>query len=263
MIARLEDRGPELRRWLLSAAIVLVAHGALAAAVLHWPGDDDGDDATAAMVISLSPMPVAASLEHQELPDGPEQADSEASPEVASESVEDKLVEKVETRETHEVIPELDRMAEPEIALAALPPELKEEAPKRMEYQAPSIAAAPKSPQVEEVATLAAPNQGQAHVARSDAVPTWKRQIVNLIERNKRYPAAAQARGDRGTAVILFTLDRKGRVVSSRVVKTSGSSALDQEAIEVVRRVQPFPAPPEQMTGQEVSLTLPMKFIVR
>ena len=38
--------------------------------------------------------------------------------------------------------------------------------------------------------------------------------------------------------------NRKGMVIASRVAASSGSPALDQEAMALVRRAQPFPAPP-------------------
>ena len=41
---------------------------------------------------------------------------------------------------------------------------------------------------------------------------------------------------------MFFSLDRQGRVVDSRVVPSSGAAALDEEALALVRRAQPFPA---------------------
>jgi protein TonB len=52
-------------------------------------------------------------------------------------------------------------------------------------------------------------------------------------------------------------------VISSRVVTSSGSPALDREAIEMIRRSQPFPPPPAALPGAEVSLTVPVRFNMR
>ena len=43
---------------------------------------------------------------------------------------------------------------------------------------------------------------------------------------------------------LAFTIDRKGNVVSSRIEKTSGSTVLDAEALAMVKRAAPLPAPP-------------------
>jgi periplasmic protein TonB len=91
-------------------------------------------------------------------------------------------------------------------------------------------------------------------------VPTWKTQVVALLERNKRYPESAQSRRQEGVAQIFFSLDRQGRVIDSRVVRSSGASALDEEALALLRRAQPFPPPPPELSGQRVDLTVPIRF---
>jgi protein TonB len=52
-------------------------------------------------------------------------------------------------------------------------------------------------------------------------------------------------------------------VTSSHIVTTSGSTALDREALEMIKRSQPFPPPPAALTGAEVSLTVPVRFNMR
>jgi TonB family protein len=94
----------------------------------------------------------------------------------------------------------------------------------------------------------------------SDAdVADWKKMVVSSLERNKRYPAEALGRGESGVARIYFELDREGRVMSSRILSSSGSAMLDQEALDILRRASPFPAPPTSL-GQTVKLTVPIRF---
>jgi TonB family protein len=94
----------------------------------------------------------------------------------------------------------------------------------------------------------------------SEAILTWRTQVVALLERNKRYPETAQSRGEQGVAQVFFTLDRQGRVIDSRLRSSSGVSALDEEAVALVRRAQPFPPPPSEMPGERVDLTVPIRF---
>jgi protein TonB len=83
------------------------------------------------------------------------------------------------------------------------------------------------------------------------------------VERHKGYPASARTRHETGTAELAFTLDRNGKVVASRIVRTSGSAALDQETIDTVRRAQPFPPPPQNLSGETFDFTVPIRFNIR
>ena len=66
-----------------------------------------------------------------------------------------------------------------------------------------------------------------------------------------------------GIAELAFTLDRNGEVVTSRVVRSSGFAALDQDTIDTVRRAQPFPPPPANMPGETFDFTVPIRFNIR
>jgi protein TonB len=131
----------------------------------------------------------------------------------------------------------------------------------RQEPRAPAPATtAPQAIPDQVAAIAAAPTQGQLVPDNPTAIPTWKTQIVALLERNKRYPQAAQSRREQGVAQVFFSLDRNGRVIDSRVVRSSGASSLDEEALALLRRAQPFPAPPRELRGDHVDLTVPIRF---
>lgn len=51
--------------------------------------------------------------------------------------------------------------------------------------------------------------------------------------------------GVRGTAVIDFTIAPDGRLAQAQVARSSGSSALDRAALQIVQRAAPFPPPPD------------------
>jgi protein TonB len=256
------DTRRDLQRWLLSGCIVLMAHGGFAGAV-YWHNPDDDDDPTAALVVDLAPMPVSPA-DTLPIPPGPEQVQAEASPQRPVEKVEEKPEEVKELKEVQQEQPVLPPAVAPEVALAALPPEVQRETPKAAEQQMPAPATtAPQAPKVQEAARPAAPTQGQVNISNSNAVPTWKRQVVGLLERNKRYPSTAQARGERGIVQLSFSLDGQGRVTASRIAKSSGSSALDEATLDLVRRAQPFPPPPAEMGSGQVNLTVPIRYSIQ
>ena len=109
-----------------------------------------------------------------------------------------------------------------------------------------------------EPTTFASPESSQA-----DGDPQgWANAIGARLERNKRYPDSARARGVQGVVYVTVTVDRAGTVIASSVARSSGSSILDAEALELVRRSEPLPAPPSNVRpGQiDVDVTIPIAF---
>ena len=238
----------DLRRWVISAAAVLAVHGAITAAVGWVPAGNDEQ----VFPFDFQNIGELAAPDQTlvELPPGPEQVMSEASVSKPADTLEEKPEEKAENKPVEEV-PEVPPAPNPEIPVEEVK-EVKQETPQRQEARMP----APDT-----TAPVAIPDH-VAPVARSQ-IPTWKGRISGILERNKRYPAAAQARREQGVVQLAFSLDRKGQVVASRVVVSSGSSALDEEAMALVQRAQPFPPPPSEMAGEHVDLTVPVRFNLR
>ena len=77
------------------------------------------------------------------------------------------------------------------------------------------------------------------------------------LERRKRYPPGAQARGERGTVYVRFTIDASGNVQSVSLSRSSGHAELDQEVLAMVRRASPVPAPPP---GAQRDIIAPVRF---
>jgi len=256
-----QDRS-ELLRWALSGAAVVLLHGAVAAAMVNW-GDEDMSQPTAAMVVDLAPFPTAPPEQVTDLPPGPPQVEAEASPQTPVTEEKEQVEELPETAQSQEVQPELASVVNPEVALDTTPPKPEQQVEVQQENQlpAPETTAPPEMPEFETAEVAAAQVQGVPTIDRSNAIPTWRSSVAALLERNKRYPA--DARNDRGIAQVAFSLDRNGRVMSSRIVTTSGSPALDREALEMIKRSQPFPPPPSALPGTEVSLTVPVRFNMR
>jgi periplasmic protein TonB len=257
----IDDRG-ELLRWALSGAIVVFLHGAVTAAMINW-SDDDASEPTAAMVVDLAPFPLAPPESVTDLPPGPAQVEAEASPQTPVTEVKEQVEERPETAQSQELQPELAPAVNPEVALDTSPPKPEQKIELQQENQlpAPETTAPPEMPAVETAEVAAAQVQGPPTVDRSNVDPKYWASISAQIERNKRFPP--DGKNDRGVAQIAFSIDRKGRVVSSRIVTTSGSPALDREALEIIKRSQPFPPPPAAVQGTEVSLTVPVRFNLR
>jgi periplasmic protein TonB len=236
MMALSADDVADLRRWLISGAVVVLAYGAIAATVVNWRDEIEAAEPAAAIVIEFAPVPVAPPTPQADIAPGPEQVMSEASPERPVEQVEEKqkIEEKIASRPVEEPPPEIKPAPNPDVAL---------------------------EPPHQEVTRAQPQNtQGQITPNTSSALPTWKSQMLALLERNKRYPESAQSRHQQGTAQVFFSLDRQGRVVASRIVRSSGTDVLDDEALALLHRAQPFPPPPPELPGPRIDLTVPIRF---
>jgi protein TonB len=149
------------------------------------------------------------------------------------------------------------------------PTEQVEQKPDPLPQQQSEVTVAPEVPKPQtEPPTQAeqppAPATTAAQTARARAsVAAWQSEISKILEHNKRYPKGALARRPQGVAQVAFSIDRDGHVISSRIVTSSGSAALDEEALALVQRVQPFPAPPLEVPGDEIKFMVPVRFGIR
>ena len=261
----LESRRSRFGRWAGAALVVCGLHaGGAALALMHWVAEE-AEDAAGALALELSPLPAAVPVDSPDVAHGPLTQDATQTPEAS------KKVEEQAADDTPPVDP--SPAPEPEVALAKPPPEAKlepkEEEPKEEtpEKQSPAevsvqqLAAAPPRVDVQP-APSSAPSPGEsASEARVQA--SWQKTLIRHLERFKRYPEVARSRRAQGEVVVTFTLDRSGQVVASRVTKSSGSPALDEEALAVLKRASPLPAPPNEIAGTALDLSLPIHFRIK
>jgi periplasmic protein TonB len=106
------------------------------------------------------------------------------------------------------------------------------------------------------VATAPSPS-----AAVSSATVIWQQSLVARLAKLQRYPT--QARGVQGVASVAFTIDRQGKVVSSKIVKSSGSAVLDAEALDLIKRAVPLPPPPAEIADSDLSFVVPIRFAAR
>ncbi len=87
--------------------------------------------------------------------------------------------------------------------------------------------------------------------------------LKGWLQRNMRYPRDAWLEGQQGTVVVLFTIGRDGNVITSRLERSSGHNLLDGEAMQMVKRADPFPAMPLEIVGNELELRVPIVFYIK
>ena len=121
----------------------------------------------------------------------------------------------------------------------------KAEAP--VEYKVPPPPEPPKKIEPSEDDINAAKNQYGGTLGRA-------------IAKQKSYPKIAQMRGWQGEVLLDLKLDGNGNVQSANVKESSGYESLDNQALEMVRKASPFPAPPEALRGRSFNITVPVSF---
>ncbi len=230
-------------RWGVCFALALGFHAAGAAALLaHWNADDDLVANAPVIMIELGPVSAAPETTPNELPPGPLQMQAEQEPQP------DKPVDKIE----------VPVQAERRIADASRTRrQSRSKSPRDKPKQKHASLASAPSPAEQKADRAVAPAPGAAS-RNSDAVLNWKSQLVAQIERNKRFSGS-----DRGIAHVAFGVDRSGGIHNPRVVASSGSGMLDHDAIAWVERSQPLPAPPPEVGGALISITVPLRYNYR
>ncbi len=278
-----------LIRWSLASLFVLLTHGGVAFAIASWPKPETpAGEPPAAVMIELAPLPVAPEATPQEVAVGIEQqvSDDSTPTETEEEPVEEETppepeVEPTKTepppepplepveREVETETPELPKIETADAVLEAPappPPEPEvvektpEEPKKKPERKKPKprpksaaqAASAPKPVQTRRARTNAAPTSG---VGASTSIATWRGSVMAHLNRHKRYPG-----GGGGTSSVAFTIDRSGRVLSARLIRSSGNATLDREAVALARRASPVPRPPPNMGRGTIVLTVPVRF---
>lgn len=205
---------------------------------------------------------------------------SEAVPPDETEPAQTEMAEQADQTPLEEVVPDIVETVAPEVVIP-LPQAKPVEAPKekkpveakakkpvekprprpKKEKAAPPKTATVASADARPAAKTAAPKSAEA-ASRSGVNPArWNSSLAAWIRRHTRYPSAARARRVEGDVRVTFTIDSSGRVLSARMVGSSGDPDLDRAALAVLQGAT-VPAPPAEL-GSRVSRTAPFVFSLR
>jgi len=242
----------ELGRWSISFVIVLLLHVAVGLYLLWRPiALDAGDPSPPAIMIDLAPAPSP-----------PQPAPPIPVPEPAVEPQVQPLVPPPPLPPLPDIpLPKVEPSPAPRpaVVIPKPPPQLKPKPvePPQIKTEQPPPPAAPAV--TAPPAAAAAPPAGNPGATKA----SWQAQLVAWLERYKRYPRLAQEQHQEGVVYLRFTMDRTGHVLSAQIEKGSGFALLDEEVTALIQRAQPLPAPPPEVPGTQLVLTLPVQFSMR
>lgn len=258
-------------RWPIGFAFMLALHAGIIFIALHRaaPPVASSVRAPAAIMVDLAPEPAtpASSVPESVVPLPPPVPVPEPQPSVDPTPPPPKPPPPPQI-----VIPPTPPAAAPVVELPEPPPSLPRSPPKRplvqpRAVQQPPRPVSPSKPETAPAQTASpstpAPAAAESAASYSGAVPMWRGELAERLQRSKRYPESARAHDEQGTATARFTMDRSGHVLSISLVRSSGSQALDEEALALIRRADPLPPMPSDMAGETITLTVPVTFSLR
>jgi len=224
-----------LSRWSLAALAMLSAHAALVAAIVLWYARQPVEpNIIPAIAVTLAPVEASSpEMQNQDIAVGPTMQQAEEVPKEVLK--EEKPVEKLE---------QLPPQPQAEVTLPR-------EEPKPVEKPKPE--AQPPAPE-----TRAPPKTERVGVFSEASANAYNALVFGHMQRFKRYPSSGH--GASGTTIVRFELNRAGEVINSTVTKSSGNAALDEAALDLLRRASPFPAFPAAKPGSRDSFLAPVNF---
>ncbi|WP_204262788.1 TonB family protein [Methylobacterium sp. BTF04] len=260
--------GVRVVTWGATALIALVMHVGIYLLVMRKDGQpsEAPPQPPAAVMINMSPIPMAAKSETDNAAEGPEAPDSKPA----------EMTEAEEAPPPPDLVPLVAAPppppdVKPQAALPTTPPKKetkppekpikkeieKKDKPKKPvdKKEKPQVASksggGPKSNRNDAVTAASAAGSAVSEVSRA----SWLGELRSKIVRAKRRPS--EARGKFGVALVSVTFSANGVVSSARLVSSSGVPSLDTEAVAVMYRASPYPAPPG---GKVTTISIPLNF---
>lgn len=239
---------PAQRRVLACGAFSLGLHVSAAAAVFLGFGQAVARPPSAAMVVELASLPSAPPAPPEPAPPTPQRQEATPKP----------VIQKIK-------IPPLPKLAlniKPEVAVPIQPPEQKPDKKVDPNQKPDDVTTPQASPQAPNKDAPKAPSFGDP-VQSATAEQNWESKVLAALERKKRYPGDAQRAGQEDVVYVKIAVDRSGKVVQSQIRKSHGYGLLNDEVMSLVQRASPLPAPPKEVSGQVISLLVPVEFFLK
>lgn len=223
----------DARRWLCCGALVLTAHAALGLSVVRLPAN----------VVDAAPPLPALIMDMEPRPADP------APPQVVNKT---------------EPAPETPT-PEPKQAEAVLPPKPKPAPPAKPKPPAKPVAQPSSKPAPDQARAVRPQPKAEQNLFAAPSPATMASYMAKLrawLARNMRYPASARSSGLEGAALVRFTIDENGRVLSASLARSSGHAVLDTAAVNMIKKGSPAPTPPMGSPPQ-TTITLTVDFVIR
>lgn len=175
-------------------------------------------------------------------------------------AVEAEPMEASEARPAVEEVKELEEVEETKVIASETGPE------QEVEEVKPEPAKEPTPPQVatlEQAAQVAVEEKHATSVVQSGGEATshskYLGKLRTHLEKRKVNPRTRQV----GTAIVRFSVDASGQLLTREIASSSGNKQLDEAAIASIEKAAPFPAMPDDLNREPLVVSVPFRFTVR
>jgi len=93
-----------------------------------------------------------------------------------------------------------------------------------------------------------------------EAMLRYQDMVKQRIEQARKYPLWAKEHGIEGVAHLYFIVLTDGMEHGLKIIRSSGSSILDEEALATVKRACPFPPVPKKVSSLPVEMQVAIVF---
>ena len=257
----------------MTAVIMAVALHAGVAAAMFWQRADAGAKAPGIGGIEIALGPVGGAPGGVAAEERPTETDEVAQTEPATEPPPPETAQPMPESSLEPEIPEAIETPAEVAELVPPPPMRKPKAPVRptLIEPKPEIDLADVEPSTPGAGGKAGaqdgPDAGNSVADASaggmaGAEADYASVLLAWLERHKEYPRAAQQRRQQGVVLLYIVIDRDGRVIDSRIQKSSGHRLLDDAALAMLERAQPLPPMPDDMGKERLEFAVPVQFFI-
>lgn len=97
----------------------------------------------------------------------------------------------------------------------------------------------------------------------SEAMLRYQDMVKQRIEEARRYPDWAKEQGVEGAVHLSFIILANGNGQKIKLIRSSGSKILDQEAIATIKSASPFPPLPEEVASSSIQTEVSLVFTLK
>jgi pilus assembly protein CpaC len=92
------------------------------------------------------------------------------------------------------------------------------------------------------------------------AITSYTRRVIKRIQENFVYPSEARKKKLQGLVSLSLQINSTGELIEAKIVQSSGSEILDENAAGIIKRISPFPPFPPDIEERELWINIPIAY---
>jgi protein TonB len=101
---------------------------------------------------------------------------------------------------------------------------------------------------------------GAKATTAANPIHDWQAAVLQRVQSFERWPEGVPASVTRAAPIVTLAIDRRGKILAAKVIKSSGYDAIDREASSMFTRVATLPPPPPEIPGETITFQLTIEF---